>query len=131
MWSSKDASKDPEEKEPLLLSVTDAFEEVVPPLDPPVGFEDKGAARGGRSMDPTLLCGERARGTGRGIIIDGVLSLVSPLSPEERSTTRGTTIRGQGSPSVRGSLDMGLNLIFAAVPLSRSCSLFLFEASAR
>lgn len=130
MWSSKDASKDPEEKDPLLLSVTDAFEEVVPPLDPPVSFEDRGAARGGRSMDPALLvCGERARG--RGIIIDGVLSLVSPLSPEERSTTRGTTILGQGSPSVRGSLDMGLNLIFAAVPLSRSCSLFLLEASAR
>ena len=114
------------------MSVTDALEEAVPPLDPPVGFEDRGAARGGRSMDPALLvCGETEREAGRGSVIDGVLSLLSPLSPEEGSTIKGTTIRGQGSPRARGSLGMGLNFIFAAVPLSRSCSLFLFEASAR
>jgi hypothetical protein len=130
-WSSKDASKDPEE-EKLPLSVTGAFEDAVAPFDPPVGLEDRGAARGGRSIDPALLlCGEMERGTGRGSVIDGILSLLSPLSPDEGSTTRGTTILGQGSPSVRGSLGIGVNFILAAVPLSRSCSLFLLEARAR
>ena len=129
VWSSKDASKDPEEEKPLLVSVTEAFEDDAP-LDPPVSFEDRGAARGGRSIEPDrLLMGETARGIGR--VMEGILSLLSPLSPELGSTTKGAITLGQGSPSTRGPLGIGLNFIFAAVPLRRSCSLFLFEARAR